>query len=205
MNVRHALACGLGNDAVDQTDRRRVVRAVEQVVGGRNIGGQYVQFIRADVDRPSHGGGAALHRIMIGQMPVELRRLDEAHVEAAGKMATHLQQHARIAALAHRDRQSLAILRQHHHAMLAGKAIRNVDRSWRKNRRHYRHMLLFAHFCSPLGGRSTGRTTPLDCRTVGSMTCTCPGAGDVAGAAAPACGSTVISPGCGAIGGCAPI
>src|SRR3546814_5088903 len=62
MDVRHALPRRFGDDAVDKADGRRIVRAVEQVVGGRNVGGQYVQLVRPDVERSRHGRRAALHR-----------------------------------------------------------------------------------------------------------------------------------------------
>jgi hypothetical protein len=35
MDIRHALPRGIGDDAVDQADRGRVVGGVEQIVGGR--------------------------------------------------------------------------------------------------------------------------------------------------------------------------
>jgi len=103
MNVRHALPRGFGDDAVDEADRGRIVRAVEQIVGGRNVGGQYVQLVRADLQRSDHGRRAALHRIMVGQVPVELCGFHEANVEAARQMAAHFQQHARVAPFAHGD------------------------------------------------------------------------------------------------------
>src|SRR3546814_2329570 len=81
MDVRHALPRRFGDDAVDKADGRRIVRAVEQVVGGRNVGGQYVQLVRPDVERSRHGRRAALHRIMVRQMPVELRGIDETRSE----------------------------------------------------------------------------------------------------------------------------
>src|SRR3546814_14116080 len=94
MDVRHALPRRFGDDAVDKADGRRIVRAVEQVVGGRNVGGQYVQLVRPDVERSRHGRRAALHRIMVRQMPVELGGIDETHVEAARQMPPHNTQDA---------------------------------------------------------------------------------------------------------------
>src|SRR3546814_9221070 len=40
MNVGHALPCRLRNDTVDQADGRRVVSAVQQIVGRRQVGRQ---------------------------------------------------------------------------------------------------------------------------------------------------------------------
>src|SRR3546814_18185875 len=65
----------------------------------------------------------------------ELGGIHEAHVETARQMPPHLQQNARIAALAHGDLQPLAVPRQHHHAMLARKGIGDISRAESEDRK----------------------------------------------------------------------
>ncbi len=64
---------------------------------------------------------------MVGQVPVELRAINEPHIETARQMPPHLQQYARITPFAHGYGQPFAIQRQHHHTVLASKDIGDID------------------------------------------------------------------------------
>ena len=111
MDVGHALPRGIGDDAVDQADRGRVVGGVEQIVGGRKIAGEHVELV-AQPQRPRRNRRRLpVHRVAIRQEPVEILRADEADVERPCEIAAHFEQHLGIRALAHRDREMAALAR----------------------------------------------------------------------------------------------
>ena len=105
VNVRHALADGLGDNAVDQADRRRIVGGVEQVLGARDAARQCVDFFRTHGDR----GGFAVGHVDFGQQPVECRRVDVRDIERAREIAAHLEQRLRIGTCTHRNRRAVCI------------------------------------------------------------------------------------------------
>ena len=102
MDVGDALARGVGDDAVDQADGRRVVGRVEQVLGARQGRGEMAEIVveaeRARRVRRRLGARG----IEIGEQPVEGRRVDLVHRERPGEEAAQLDQRLGVRALAHR-------------------------------------------------------------------------------------------------------
>jgi hypothetical protein len=66
MDIGDALARGLRDDAVDQADGRRIVGAVEQVVGGRQVGRQHVELVAEPERSRRHRRRLPVHRIAFG-------------------------------------------------------------------------------------------------------------------------------------------
>ncbi len=125
MDVGHAVARGIGDDAVDQADGGRIVGSVEQVVGGGQMIGEQVEFIAEAERAGGHSGGLAVHRVSLGQQPVERLGRDETDIERPREMAAQFEQHLGIAALAHRDGELADIIRIEHHTETPRKGIGN--------------------------------------------------------------------------------
>ncbi len=121
MDVRHAVARRIRDDAVDQPDRGRIIGGVEQILRGRQSLRQQIQLVA----HPHGGGGGRLtvHRVMIRQQPIELSGRDDHDVERPPHHPPHLDQRAGIAPLT--QRHPIAV---EHHAELSCEAIRQRDR-----------------------------------------------------------------------------
>ena len=127
MNVGHAVARGVRDDAVDQPDRGRIVGCIEQIVGGRQMVGKHVEFV-AEAERACrHGGGLAVHCIGFRQQAVEFGGRDEADVERPRQVAAQFEQHLGIGPLAHRDREMRIGAGIEHHPETARERIGNGD------------------------------------------------------------------------------
>ena len=100
VDVGNAVARRIGDHAVDEADRGRIVGGIEQVFGGRDAVGEQVKLI-SHADR-SERGGLAVHCIIVAEQAIERRRLKDRDVERPPQHAAHLDQRARIRALTQR-------------------------------------------------------------------------------------------------------
>ena len=126
MDVGDALARGVGDDAVDQPDRRRVVGRVEQIVGARQGGGEMAEFV-AEAERAGRvGGRLGAGGIEIREQAVEGRPVHLVHGERPREEAAQLDQRLRVGAFAHRDVGLPVASPVGDQAVAAGEGIRNV-------------------------------------------------------------------------------
>ena len=155
MDVADALAGRVGDDAVDQADRRRIVGRVEQILGARQAGDQIV----AEAERSSGiRGRLRARRIEIGKQPIEGLRIDLADRERPREEPAQFDQRLRIGVLAHGDVELAVILLGREQAVTASEAVGDADQSG------LRHIALLSPrdpHCgaAALGGSGTGVTT----------------------------------------------
>ena len=106
MDVADALPRRVGDDAVDQPDRRRVVGGVEQIVGARQMRGEMAEIVVAEAERIRRvGGHPGAGAVQIGEQPIEAGRIDLVERERPAEMAAQFDQRLRIRAGPHRDLQ----------------------------------------------------------------------------------------------------
>jgi hypothetical protein len=101
MNVADAAADGLGDDPVDQADRRRVVGAVEQILRRGNAAREGVELVIA-VDGAREARGTLVHRVAGVEKAVELRLADLPDAERSSEITADLDQHGRVGAFTDR-------------------------------------------------------------------------------------------------------
>ena len=138
MDVRHAVARGIGDDAVDQADRRRVIGRIQQILRRRQVARQQIEIaVQAQIAR-GHRRRLPVHRVNFAEQLVERLCADERYVEWPAQVAAKLDQHLGVAALAHRDRRVVRIAVDHHAEApreWIGNGCDGKSRRWRQGRR----------------------------------------------------------------------
>jgi len=124
VNVRNALPHCFGNDAVDQTNGRRVIGRVEQIVGAWYASREHVEIVGSE----RHCGGGTVHLVTVRQQTVELSGVGGRDIERLRHKTPHLDQYLRVAAFPERYGWPTVLAMLQHHPELAGKAIRQVRR-----------------------------------------------------------------------------
>ena len=135
MDVRYAIARSVGDDPVDQPDRGRIVGGVEQIVGGRQVGREHVEFTNAQ--RPCRQRGRlAIHRVVVAEQAIERVGRDRLDRKRHAERAADFEQHLGVSPFAQADRRC-AFACVEHHAEPPGKQIGHCDERWR-----WRHLVL---------------------------------------------------------------
>ena len=144
MDVADPLAYRFGDDRVDQADGRRIVGAVEQILGARQSAGDHVDI--AAFERSRHRA-RRVDSIVIGQQAVEIGGVRGHDAQRRGQISLHLDQHRRIGILAQRREPGAVAGGRDDDAVRAGKAIGDIHR--RRGRRVGRSAV--GHGRSPCG------------------------------------------------------
>ena len=93
MDVGDALPRGVGDDAVDQPDRRRVVGRVEQIVGARQAAARWPRSSPKPSEPAASAAASVPEAIEIGEQPVEGRPVDlDARANGRARIAAQLDQ-----------------------------------------------------------------------------------------------------------------
>ena len=201
VNVRDALPRGVGDDAVDQPDRRRVVGGVEQVLGARQ-GRREMAEIAIEAHRARRiRRRLGPRRIEVREQAIEGRAVHPVHREGPGEEAPQLDQGLRIGALTHRDVQHPVRIAGRQQPVPPREAVRHAGEQGAVLRQrfvgHVGHDRLFLVRAAP-GDLHCG------CARKAGASCGCSSS---AGAGADGGGATTWSPACrssGATGGVVP-
>ena len=126
MNVADPVADSLGEDAIDETNNRRIVGAAEQILGSRDAACQRVEIVIA-INRPGESGRALVERISSLQISIECHGAGALDFNRPAKVTANLQQHRGIRILAQGNHQFALFARDDENAVGSGVTIRNVE------------------------------------------------------------------------------
>ena len=132
MNIRDALPHALGDQPVDQPDRRCIVGRIEQVLGARQSQRERVDAFEAHAIRDR--SRRAIDCISLAQQPLECRRIDRFDRQRPAQHAAQFDQVERIGAISHREPGGSVIVAQHQEPAIAREGVRQrrdgVSEGW---------------------------------------------------------------------------